>query len=274
MKFFKHLLLGYESYIKAAKFIVAQNLWWYFTMPLVLSVGVYYLGVYMNSLQFDVLSFKNLNNLESINELIWLVLKALFYTSLGFMWMKFTKYFVVILLSPVLATLSQKVEEIVTGNVYPFSIPQTIRDVKRGIQIAIRNIFWEYFLFFIVFIVAQFFGGQIKTVIIFSLPLVFGFYFYGFGFMDYINERRRLNIEQSIYFLRNHRGVAVAIGSVYSLLFMVPYIGVVIAPIWACVAATIAIHEIVDLSKNEWALAKDKKTTIPAEKLKKIKTEN
>lgn len=258
MRFFKHLLLGYDSYLIAAKFIVKHNLWWYFTMPLLLSVGVYYLGVYMNSLQFDVLNFENLKQYETINALIWLVLKALLYTTLGFLWMKFTKYFVVILLSPILATLSQKVEEIETGNKYPFSIPQTIRDIKRGAQIALRNIFWEYFLFFIVFIVAQFFGGEFKNVLLLSLPLFFGFYFYGFGFMDYINERRRLNIEQSIYFLRNHRGVAVAIGSVYSLLFMVPYVGVVIAPIWACVAATIAMHELVDLSNNEWALPKKK----------------
>jgi len=113
-------------------------------------------------------------------------------------------------------------------------------------------------LFFIVFIVAQFFGGGFKNVLLLSLPLAFGFYFYGFGFMDYINERRRLNIEQRIYFLRNHRGVAVASGSVYSLLFMVPYVGVVIAPIWACVAATLAMHELVDLSQNEWALPKKK----------------
>lgn len=274
MKFFKHLLLGYQAYGKAAKFIVANNLWWYFTMPLLLSIGVFYLGVYMNSLQFDVLNFKNLSHYDTINGLIWMVLKALFYTSLGFMWMKFTKYFVVILLSPILATLSQKTEEILTENTYPFSIPQTIRDIKRGVQIALRNIFWEYFIFFVIFIVAQFFGGEVKSVILLSLPLVFGFYFYGFGFMDYINERRRLNIEQSIYFLRNHRGIAVAIGSVYSLLFMVPYVGVVIAPIWACVAATLVMHELVDLSKNEWALPKNKRTEIPAEKLKKIPADN
>jgi hypothetical protein len=82
--------------------------------------------------------------------------------------------------------------------------------------------------------------------------------------------------------MRNHRGLAIAIGSVYSLLILVPVdIGVMldysnfleapfhtlggslvqvllwflasVSPILAIVAATLAMHELVDLSSNKWS---------------------
>jgi hypothetical protein len=82
--------------------------------------------------------------------------------------------------------------------------------------------------------------------------------------------------------MRNHRGLAIAIGSVYSLLILVPVdIAVMldysnflnapfqtlgksllqlvlwflasVSPILAIVAATLSMHELVDLSSNQWS---------------------
>lgn len=257
MKFLNHLALGYKSYYEAIKVILRYNLWWFFLFPLALSVGIYYLGEYLDSFQYENFSTEKLNEIENINELTWLIIKTSFWVTLGYLGMKFTKYLVVIILSPVLAILSETVETKLTGNTYAFDWIQLFHDVRRGVRIALRNVFWEYFLFTIVLVVGMFFGGDFKKIFIFSIPLAFGFYFYGFGFIDYINERRRLNITQSVYFVRQHRGVAIAIGSVYSLLFMVPYVGVILAPILAIIAATLAVHELVDLGSNQYAVKKD-----------------
>jgi CysZ protein len=109
------------------------------------------------------------------------------------------------------------------------------------------------------------------------LTFVIGFFYYGFSFLDYVNERRRLNIDESILFIRKHRGLAIGIGSVYTFLILMPVdLGVIFsftgfkntsffialiqyifhillwisasaAPILAIVASTIAMNDLVDL---------------------------
>jgi len=159
-------------------------------------------------------------------------------------------------------------------------------------QIAMLNIFWEYFFIVVILGIASFFGGgTAKNIIIFSFPIVIGFYFYGFAFIDYINERRRLNIQQSVYFVSKHRGLAIAIGSIYSIFFLsffyvlrgygnlpidtatqifwgtilvITFILAALAPILAITSATLSMHELVDLGKNEFAIK-------AAEKEQKVK---
>lgn len=114
---------------------------------------------------------------------------------------KFALYIVVVLLAPILSILSEKIEELITGNKYPFDLKQLLHDVRRGLKIALRNIMWEYFFIVLVLGLASFFDGTLRAALIFSIPMIFGFYFYGFSFLDYINERRRLNIQQSVYFV-------------------------------------------------------------------------
>ena len=158
-----------------------------------------------------------------------------------------------------------------------------INDIKRGIKIAMRNMLWETVFLLIVILLVRFFDGDTADVILFALPLMFGFYYYGFSFLDYINERRRLNIEQSIYFVKRHRGLAIGVGLLYSLLFLAPldfkamidfsdfsneplmtlgsvighwlgWMVITMAPILAITSATLSMHEIVDLSTNQWAV--------------------
>lgn len=285
MKFFQHLVLGYKNYVKGARFLIEHKLYWFALFPMILFFGVYLLGEYFADLEYSVANdVKNAQaDEESINGLIWMTVKMLFFESLYIVFTKFTLYIVVILLSPLLAILSEKIEQKITGNVYPFNLVQLMKDIRRGIRIAIRNIFWEYFFFAIVLGIAAFMGGAARTFVIFAIPIAIGFYFYGFAFMDYINERRRLNIEQSIYFVSKHRGLAVAIGSIYSIFFLsyfyvyrsfpndpstgtqilwgtilvITFLLAATAPILAITSATLSMHDLVDLGKNEYAVSKE-----------------
>jgi len=112
--------------------------------------------------------------------------------------------------------------------------------------------------------------------------MIIAFYYYGFGFIDFMNERRRLTIKQSVKFVRNHKGFAVALGLVFTLLFhytngyfttikddvsattfliiiVVSSIIMAIIPIVTMVAATLGVHELVDLKKNPYALKTEEK---------------
>ena len=81
-------------------------------------------------------------------------------------------------------------------------------------------------------------------------------YFYGFAFIDYTNERRRLTISQSVDFIRKNKGMAIGNGFVFALAMLVPFCGTTIAgfiAIISVVAATISTHKMVDLSENPYA---------------------
>ena len=125
-----------------------------------------------------------------------------------------------------------------------------------------------------------------KSSPVFYLTFVIGFYYYGFAFLDYINERRRLTMDESIEFMRQNRGLAIVIGGMYSILILVPvdisvlfnysafnqdflsalgrfslnlflWICASAAPILAIIAATIAMDDLVDLSTNEHSIHED-----------------
>jgi CysZ protein len=280
--FLAHFKLGIMSYFEAIHFIRKHKLYWYFFIPALLMLGIYYLGTKVASWSADWVPGVGCTTCENMNDTIWFLLELLLYITLGLILMKFAKYIVVIVLSPLLAVLSQVVEKKVTGNYYPFELKQTLHDVKRGIRIALRNIMWEYIIFLMILIVA-FIGWESPTSSpVFYLTYLVGFFYYGFSFIDYINERRRLNIDQSIHFMRKHKGLAVAIGAVFSLMILVPVdIGQMfnfanfldepfkhiltfiwqlilwalasMAPILAITAATLAMHNLVDLNNNLWS---------------------
>jgi CysZ protein len=139
---------------------------------------------------------------------------------------------------------------------------------------------WQYLFFIIIFFVS-FLGWQDpKSSPVFYLIFVIAFYYYGFSFIDYINERRKLDIDQSVQFVRHHWGLALALGAVYSCMILVPVdLGVIFsltgfgdknfflsagelilhillwvaasaAPILAIVASTIAMNDLVGLKRK------------------------
>ena len=92
--------------------------------------------------------------------------------------MNFAKYLVVIILSPLLAHLSQKTEQILTGNKYRFNLEQLIKDIRRGIRIALRNLIRQYFFFLLIFLISFIGWEDPKSAPIFYLVFIISFYYY------------------------------------------------------------------------------------------------
>ena len=278
MSLFKHFGTGISAYNKALSLIFSKGLWWFFVFPIVLNVlmmiaswfGIVSLAdaaeTWTNGLMnFDADSFFLAEHLQSSSAFIasavgwtvWLFSKILFFVLYGL----FGGYIIIILMSPVFAILSEKTEEILTGNNYPFNADQMIRDVVRGIMIAFRNMFIELAYMIAIFVLSFFIpvlGGIIGTIILFFIAS----YFYGFAFIDYTNERRSLSLKQSVQFIRANKGLAIRNGFVFALAMFIPMCGTLIAgfvAIVSVVAATIATHKIVDLSKNSHSNSIEKK---------------
>lgn len=281
MQFIKQFIFGIKSYFKAIRFIMEHRLYWFILFPLALMLVIYKLG--------DIIQHHYYKpDVETMNEVIWYLMYLLAEITVAILLMKFAKYLVVVILSPLLSYLSVKTENILTGNKYPFNFRQLIHDIRRAMQIVVRNIMWEYFFFLIILIVSYFGWEDPKKSPVFYLSFAIGFYYYGFAFIDYINERRRLNLDESIQFIRDHRGFAIAIGMIYSLFILVPvdisalfvwqdfnvspftnigkflvhlllWILASSAPILAIIAATIGMNDIVDLKTNKFSEKKDSK---------------
>lgn len=271
MRFIKEFGLGLFSYWEAFLFIKKHKLFWFVLIPAALMLGIYYAGFIIKNHVFS-------SDVSNMNEIVWYLLKLFIEISIAILLMNFSKYLVVALLSPLLAYLSLKTERTLTGNQYNFSYAQFVADIKRGIRIVTRNFMWYYFFFILILLISFLIWENPAESPIFYIIYLIGFYYYGFSFIDYVNERRKLNVHESILFIRKHRGLAIAIGLVYSLLILVPVdlnalfgwkyfynepLGVIgnffvhfflwfcasFAPILACVASTIAMNKMVGLKK-------------------------
>ncbi|MCT4646062.1 MAG: EI24 domain-containing protein, partial [Carboxylicivirga sp.] len=146
----------------------------------------------------------------------------------------------------VYAFLSEKTEEIISGKIIPFNITQFSKDIIRGVLLALRNMAVEIGLTLLLFVLSFIpIVGYLTPIALFLVSA----YFYGFSFMDYTFERKRFKIDYSVRFMRRNKGLAIGNGFVFSLVLLIPYIGVMIAgfvSIVSVVAATLAAGEVID----------------------------
>lgn len=269
--------LGIRTYFASFGFIFSKGLAGYFLYPLVivliLTLGFAQLiGFAVEEISGIVYALFDLQPVAPELEGWWDKMKwwianaskyttmAILYIVLYYLYLKINKYIVLILMSPIMALLSEKTEEVLTGNVYPFEWKQFLKDIWRGILIAVRNMVIELAIIMGVWLL-----GLAMSLIFPPIMLIYGpasvvflffvgAYFYGFSTMDYNNERRRLSVSDSVDFIRRHRGIAVANGSIFTLWLYIPFIGPIIAPITCTVAATLAIAERSDLSAGGFVL--------------------
>lgn len=238
-------------YGKAIQFIFKYRLGWYFLIPLILTLLLFFASMGISErftdytdqwldakLKFDETAwyFKLLNTL--VFSFIWLIFKVLFFLIFAY----FAGFIILIILSPVLSHLSERVEEILTGHEYPFDLSQMLKDVLRGISLAIRNLFKE-----IGFMLLFFLLGFIPLVgLLVPVGLFFiSAYYYGFSFMDYAIERKSLSVKASVREVSLNKGTAIGNGFVFALILMIPFIGSVFSSFVAVistVAATMSVY--------------------------------
>jgi CysZ protein len=175
----------------------------------------------------DILSF-----LFLMGEMMVRLILILFYFSLF-------KYLFLIIGSPVFAYLSEKTESIIEGRDFPFSLTQLLKDIARGIRLALRNTLWQT-VFTISILILSFFPviGWVTPVIMLFVEC----YYYGFSMLDYSCERHKLSPSESIEYITKHKGLAIGNGMVFFLMHLIPFAGWIFAPAYAVVAATISLY--------------------------------
>lgn len=162
------------------------------------------------------------------------------------------KYLVLILLSPLLAYASERTEEIVTGQVFPFRFMHLVKDVGRGILMALRNSGMELLITMAVW-ACTFFLAPFAPLSVVALWFVSS-WFYGFSMFDYVFERQRMGVRASARAARDRRGIVLANGMLFNLLMNPPLphwlfgpilsaVCFCVVPVMASIGAVLAWHE-------------------------------
>jgi CysZ protein len=250
----KEIIIAVQSYYKAHCFIREHRLWKWIIIPgiiytILFVISIYFFGITANSfiewlsLKTGLRTWLNKNGTGFIGFLfafggimLWLI-QMLFYFSLF-------KYIWLIVGSPVFAYLSEKTASIIEGKEFLFNSKQFIKDIFRGIKIALRNCLWQsVYMISIILLSLIPIAGWLTPL----LALLVECYYYGFSMLDYSFERKKITAAESIYFNNNHKGLAIGNGILFYLVQFVPVAGWVLAPAYAVIAATLSLHEVKQL---------------------------
>lgn len=247
----KQFGIALSAVFQSIGFIAKHKLWWFFLMPaalsIVLMVAYGFAGDYLSTL----LEAKINGWLAGYAIGEWLA-TASYWIMRIFIWYIFftiNKYLVLVLLSPVLSILSEKTEHYLSGKSYPFSWDQLISDILRGSVLALRNFALEMCII-VSLSIGTFFIPVIAPIVPVFLLLVQSYY-YGFSMFDYNFERLKMSRKESIYFMKKHKGLAIGNGMFFSLMFYIPVLGMLVAPVMACVGATLAVHKLSEESETK-----------------------
>ena len=245
----KEIVISIQSYFKAHQFISKHRLWKWIIIPGILYMLLFCVGMYFFWTSSD-------NAVSRLSAFIgvdrWLhhrqsaFLSFLFMMGgimvrliLVFFYFSLFKYLFLIIGSPLFAYLSEKTEAIIEGKEFPFSFSQLLKDMMRGIRVALRNSLWQT-VYTISILILSFLPlvGWITPVISMSVEC----YYYGFSMLDYSCERHKLSPAESLAFIGKRRGLAIGNGLVFYLMHFIPFVGWVLAPSYAVVAATISLY--------------------------------
>ncbi|MGZ3837135.1 MAG: EI24 domain-containing protein [Flavisolibacter sp.] len=247
----KEIVIAIQSYFDAHNFIRKHKLWKWIIIPGIIYTLLFLVGMYFfwNSSDSAVSYLSRKIGLESwlqqqrniLLNFLFLMAGMMLRLILVFFYFSLFKYLFLIIGSPVFSYLSEKTSSIIEGRAFPFSFPQLLKDASRGIRLAFRNSIWQtlYALSLIILSLIPL-AGWISPLI----ALFVECYYYGFSMMDYSCERNGMSSSSSIDFIGRHKGLAVGNGLIFYLMHGFIFVGWVLAPAYAVVAATLSLHRI------------------------------
>ena len=164
-------------------------------------------------------------------------------------------FVVLTVLSPVNTYLSEKLDSRLTGFEMKFDILRFINDFFRMVFIVLLAITMELLVMGIYALFSWIFGfGFMDTVMYFLIAA----FFFGFSFYDYSLERYGVGVFGTIGYAFKNILTMILTGSIFLLIFEIPFIGIPAAPGIAVMVATIVYL----YRENKYPVKKDIKPTI------------
>ena len=245
----KEIVIAIQAYRKAHVFIGKHRLWKWILIPglvymILFTIGLYFFWISADTAVSHLSQFIGVDRWlhrqhSSALSFIFLMGGIMVRLIMMFFYFSLFKYLFLILGSPVFSYLSEKTESIIEGKEFVFSGSVFIHDIRRGIRLALRNCLWQT-VYTVSILILSFIplAGWITPVISGLVEC----YYYGFSMLDYSCERHKLSPSESINFIGQRRGLAIGNGLVFYLMHLIPFVGWVLAPSYALVAATISLY--------------------------------
>lgn len=250
----KGFFIGIGAYGEACRILFSRKFWWFLLFPvfilILLFVGGNVLVSYAGDSIYGLIENQignwvtGISWLQWVNNAVGILIKIILKITYFFLFVALGGYIVLIVMSPVYSWLSERTEAHLTGKDYPFSWHQLMREIARGIGIALRNLLLQ-----LGFSVVLFFCSFIPLVGLLSPLFLFltAAYFYGFAFVDYAIERKQFNIKQSVRYVNRNIGPVAGIGVVFAFSLMIPWLSIIVCSfvsLLSVVAAVVALNKI------------------------------
>ena len=245
----KEIIISIESYFEAHRFIVKNRLWKWILIPGLIYCTLFIAGIYLfwissnTAIEFVLLKTgvkgwllrmhdSWLSFFFIVGQIILRLVLLLFYFSLF-------KFLFLIIGSPLFSYLSEKTDSIIQGKAFPFNAGQFLKDIVRAVKIALRNMLWQS-VYVITILILSFIplAGWIAPVV----ALFVECYYLGFSMLDYSSERNKMSAQRSIDFIGHHKGLAIGNGLIFYIMHILPFVGWLLAPGYAVIAATLSLH--------------------------------
>jgi hypothetical protein len=237
-----------SSYPKAVRFTHTNKLWegfwrygWVSRLLVVLAV--------VAGLKFLSLIFNWFQQVDTSDPLVMASSLGSFFTDVAAEEFEFLlsggmKYIMLILLEIVIFHMCRRTFQILSGKNSDSSLKAFIRAQIRMLKVALRCYILETVIVAIINTSTGIFGF-LEPMAFIAVILVQA-YFVGFTVIDNYYEQFGLTIKESTAQSRQFLGVTLAAGLTLQLLFLIPILGTLVAPVLAAVAVTIVLYEITD----------------------------
>ena len=216
----KSFFSGIRAYAPAFRMLFSRKFAWFLLFPVVLLILLFIGGNILTTYLGDSLHHLFEDRLASWVE--------------GISWLGW--------LNEAAGWLSERAETHLTGRTYPFSFKQLLRDMLRGILIALRNMVVQTLISIALFLFSFIpVAGLVAPV----LMLLVSAYFYGFSFLDYAVERKRIGVRDSVRYVNRRVGATTGVGIVFALALMIPLLNVLVCSFLSLVsviAGTVVVY--------------------------------
>jgi len=245
----KNISKSIQSYFKAITLINQLKLWKYFLVPILIGLvfGLVFISLALtlaDNVGLYLSNFWTFDFGKSFVTTFSTYISGFLIIILGII---LFKHVLMALSAPFMTPVSEKVEAFLTGQTSVKSQIGFMPQLVRSLRLNGRNLFKELIITLPLMLLSL-----IPVVGLIAVVLIFYFqsYYTGIGNMDYTLERH-LNYSESKKFIKKNKGIAIGNGAVFTLMLLIPFIGIMLTLPIATVAATINVVENLGQQKND-----------------------
>lgn len=145
------------------------------------------------------------------------------------------QFFILTILSPFNSILSEKFDADLTGRKFETGFVRILNDLLRAILVAIIALFLELIFMAVWWLLSWLpLIGLLDPIMYFLIAS----FFFGFAFYDYSLERHNIGTFRSLGFAFSKMGHMIISGSIFTLIFMIPIVGIILAPVLVTLIST------------------------------------